>query len=48
MLGKNIFEKGNKKFSDSLWTITGIEGYNIRIELNGRTMHKKYWELLKV
>ena len=32
MLGKNVFEKGTKKFSDNIWTITKIEGYNIRIE----------------
>ena len=45
---KNLFSKGGKKFSKTIWTITAIKNYNLRIELNGSVLYKKYWELLKV
>ena len=45
---KNLFSKGGKKFSKNIWTITAIKNYNLRIELNGLVVYKKYWELLMV
>ena len=48
LVEKNVFDKGSKKYSDTIWTITDITGYNIKIELADRVMYKKHWQLLKV
>jgi len=48
LLKKSIFGKGGKRFSDSVWIVKGIDGFNIEIERGSNTQFKKYWELNKV
>ena len=48
LIKKNVFDKGSKKFSSDIWTVTAIRGYNIQIELADQIQFKKYWELKKV
>ena len=48
LVQKSIFGKGGKTFSTNIYTVTEIEGYNIKIERGDSVMYVKYWELLKV
>ena len=47
LVKKSPFSKGGLEFSKTIWMITGIEHYNIKIEHDGDGKFKKYWELLK-
>ena len=35
---KSRFAKGGKRFSESIWTVTGLEGYNFSIENGGEAI----------
>ena len=48
LVRKGVFEKGGNTFSETVWIVTDVKHYNVRIERNGSVEFKKYWELLKV
>jgi len=48
LMEKTVFEKGGRRFSNSVWTVIGSKGYNIKIKRNDNIKYKKHWELLKI
>ena len=48
LVKKSTFDKGGKRFSESVWTVWNIVNYNVEIERNGNVQFKKHWELKRI